>query len=207
MIERVVVILGPFRSGTSLVAAVVHRLGFPVAPTIIPPAPPAWRADWEDPALTMPLMGGLVPTVEWLKVYLERRDVASKALGFEGRVALKSCYLALHWPVLIAALGHQPLVIRTYREAGARRRSLEAHPALYLRVADDARIGRAVDRIAPDALIGCEWAQENPLSCAELLAGHLGQADDVAVAAAAALIDRGTEYQDALPNGNRGGRA
>ncbi len=45
---RVCVITGPFRSGTSAVAQVAHRLGFIAAMTMTPPRPPRWHQDYED---------------------------------------------------------------------------------------------------------------------------------------------------------------
>lgn len=203
MIDRVVAIVGPFRSGTSLVAQVVHRLGFPVALTIPAPAPPSWRGDWEDPELTLLLLQGVKPTADWYADYLRRRREQSRVVGFGGRVAVKSPLLGLAWEgfavaARAAAGGKPPLVIRCYREHGAMARSLAAHPQLAPEL--QARVTLAAWRIPPDIEVGFEWAIDHPERAARAIAMALGVEDDAAVAAAAATIGRPTEYPPCPPS-------
>lgn len=198
---RTCLIVGPFRSGTSLVASMVHRLGWMVAPTIPVPAPPSWRSDWEDPALSIPLIERRPLDLE---AYMENRRALASALGFQG-VALKSPYLALRWPAVLAASGPNPVVIRTYRDGLTRFESLRAHPAIDH--GDDSRICSALRAVVPTIEVGYEWGVEDQKRLAAALAHALGVVDDAAVSAAAALVGRPTRYSDGVPDGRaEGGR-
>lgn len=197
MKPRPVVIVGQMRSGTSMVAELVHRLGWHAAVTMGAPAPPSWRTDWEDLELTMTLLQGVNPGVPWLIDYLGRRVEVSERMGFGGRIALKSPYLLFIWDDLFEALDQagfpHPVVIRTYRYDLNVLRSLRAHPQLS--EVRQAQIARLASRIAPTVEIGYEAAIERPLWVAVALAQALGVVDDAAIRAAAALVGRPTPYE------------
>jgi len=120
----IVAIVGQWRSGTSLVAQIVNRLGYHAAPTITAPCPPTWRSDWEDLDFTVPLMRR--KKIDW-DCYLEMRINVSAALGFGGDIAIKSPYLALVWDEFLDAV--QPdHIIQTTREDEECERSLKHQP-------------------------------------------------------------------------------
>lgn len=190
------IIVGRFRSGTSLVAQLVHRLGFQVSPTIPAPAPPTWRPDWEEPGLTSSLMAGKYPTPDGWRAYLKWRRQVSRATGFEGRIALKSPYLALAWRGLMFVVEEHAMVVRVRRGEEARLASMAAHPALSGH--EDRMIGVALEAIEPNLAVSYEDLVVDPLGSVASLAGALGVLDDDAVLAAAALIGPATEYGDGL---------
>ena len=185
---KVVAITGPMRSGTSLVAQVVHRLGYAVAPYIPAPAPPGWRSDWEDADLSTKLMLGRTP--RW-DAYITRRKRQAAALGFAG-VAIKSPYLSLH---LGAVRSRADILIVTTRDQWDRRDSLarciEAYK-LDLRStvadADEIEGAQGVAQAAADAVISYEGAVAHPVELVEQLAALLGVESEDTKAAAAALV-------------------
>ncbi len=172
-----------------MVAQIVHRLGFPVSAFIPAPGPPSWRSDWEDANLTMRLMLGL--DVNWAG-YVDERRKLSHAMGFEGRVAIKSPYLALHRKALDEALGDPQWIFCTRDEEDVAR-SMLAHPQLKL--SDQAKIKRALDRFEETFFqFDYDFALRYPLESVGALAMHLELDDAEAVHAAAALIGSPTEY-------------
>ncbi len=186
--DRPVLITGPMRSGTSLVAQIVHRLGWPVSVTIPAPCPPSWRSDWEDPQLTTRLIRG--QHIDW-DAYVLHRRVASKALGFEGRVAIKSPYLVMRREKITESL-RVPLWIKVGRREDARQRSLAIYPQLS-RV-HDAAIMDALREFKSDVWILYEALIESPYAATKELATSLGVTDEDTINAAAALIGQPTEY-------------
>jgi hypothetical protein len=176
------------RSGTSLVAQVVHRLGFAVAPYIPAPAPPGWRSDWEDPHLSTKLMLGRTP--RW-DLYIRRRKRQAAALGFSG-VAIKSPYLSLH---LEAIRARADALIVTRRDRLAQHESLwrciEAYrldQASIVRAADEIEGAQAAAQTAADVVIEYEGAVARPGELVEQLASLLDVHDEDTKAAAAALV-------------------
>lgn len=188
VIDRIVLVVGPMRSGGALVAQIVHRLGYMVAVQMPAPIPPAWRSDFEDLELTLRLMRR--EPVDW-KIYLENRRSVSRLCGFDGRIAVKSAYLALHWPALLEAAG-DPVVFRTYRSSADMDRSVAAHPQLNLK--DREEIRRALQKVRPTAELGYEHLVENPLVAVHSIAHHLGVCDESSIVSAAALVGRPTNY-------------
>lgn len=188
------------RSGTSLVAQIVHRLGFPVSAFIPAPGPPSWRSDWEDVNLTMRLMLGL--DVNWAG-YVDERRKLSHAMGFEGRVAIKSPYLALHHKDLKEAFPDAQWV-KCVRADADIERSMRAHPALSR--AHQKRICAAMEKVGD--LSSFEFfyadAMQAPFGSVSELAEYLdfdpydARPDDIL--AAAALIGQPTEYSTCPPS-------
>lgn len=191
MIDKIVLITGPMRSGTSLVAQIVHRLGWHASPLIGPPIPPSWRSDWEDPNLTLKLLDGLRPSPDWWRSYMNHRRTMSLAFGFKGRFAIKSPYLALVWPRVMEVVT-DPFVIRTYRNAKEMDDSFMHHPQL--QEEHQEAIKKGLRQVRPDIEIGYEWAVEEPKRMVNELAAKLGVEDDQAMAAAVALIHHPTRY-------------
>lgn len=189
---RPVLITGAFRSGTSLVAAVVHRLGWQIAPSIPPPAPPSWRSDYEDPQFTIRLMRGERPATSTLRMYAAQRRAYSKATGFNGRIALKSAYLVFVWTRLLEALP-DAFVIRIRREDSARRASLVAHHSLN-DLGHDFAILEGLNAVRPHLDVWYEAVVERPEEFVRTVAQALGVQDDAAVTAATAMIGKPTEY-------------
>lgn len=199
---RPVLITGLMRSGTSLVAEMVHRLGWQAAVTMGAPIPPAYRSDWEDLGLSLPLVGRERWSAGRLQDYIGRRIDSSRIFGFGGKFALKSPYLVFIWPKLLTALRAldlpDPLVIRTFRREESVARSLAAHPQLY---PDDQELIRGrLHRIHQDMVVGYEDAVADPLAAARALASALGVFDPPTVEAAAALVGLPTRYPPCPPS-------
>lgn len=79
-----------------MVAAAVHRLGYPAASWITPPAPPKWYSEWEDREaievlLTLAPYGqapdddGRAMFCDWLPGYLRRRRAQSVVIDPNAR--------------------------------------------------------------------------------------------------------------------------
>lgn len=198
--KPLVIVVGKFRSGTSLVAQICHRLGWQVAPTIPAPGPPSWRSDWEDAALTSALMAGKYPTPQGWRDYLKWRRSVSRATGFEGRIALKSAYLALVWDDLMEVVGEHATTVHVHREEKARQASLAAHPALSSHA--DRLIGEALKTLEADVHVEYGQLCTLPLWQVASLADSLGVQDDAAVRAAIALVEQPKEYDDGLQPGH-----
>jgi hypothetical protein len=176
------------RSGTSLVAQIVHRLGFQVAPFIPAPMPPSWRSDWEDPRITIDLILG--EKIDWHE-YMRGRAHLSKATGFLGRYAIKSPYLALRYGAISEA-APEAFWIRCERQEEAVDRSFKAHPQL-----DDVaqyRIDKALHTFDPHMIVRYEYVLEEPLMAVEQMANTLGVHDVEPIQAAANLVGQPTEY-------------
>lgn len=95
---KLIAITGQFRSGTSMLAEVVHYLGFPVTVSMLAPGYPTWRSEWEDPALAMEMSySGCPDFYEHLKM---RAQAAYRQAEYHGRklpgIAIKSPFLALY---------------------------------------------------------------------------------------------------------------
>jgi hypothetical protein len=184
--KRPVIIVGLMRSGTSLVGSIVHYLGFPVSDIIPAPMPPAWRSDWEDPHLSLRLIAG--EKINW-ESHLADRRFLSAGLGFDGRVAMKSPYLALHMQAL---LEFEPFVIKVVRQGAAIERSFKAHPHLIRR--DQERIRAALATIEADLLVSYDALVEESRFGVARIADALGVTDEEALVRAQALVDLPTEY-------------
>lgn len=200
--KPLVLIVGRFRSGTSLVAQLVNRMGWQVAPLISVPAPPSWRSDWEDSQLTTALMSRQYPTRERWVEYLKWRRLVSRDTGFGGRIAIKSPYLALVWDDLTGIVGEHAVTVRVSRGDEARRRSLEAHPALSDHA--DRLIGESLALVAPDVELAYEALIDVPALSVGALAADLGVEDDAAIRAAIALVEQPREYGHGLQAGHAG---
>lgn len=192
----VTVIVGPMRSGTSLVASVVHRLGWHAGVRMYAPMPPTWRLDYEEPELSERLVRRDWPDQVWWIEYLAMRAEWSHALGFGGRFLLKCPHLALCWPMVLNEV-ENPLVFRTYRDRADTDRSMAAHPAM--KESDQEEIRVALRKIAPDSEIGYEWATEYPERFVRLVAGHLGVEDDAAIQGAVATVGQPNRYGVPVP--------
>ena len=186
--DRIVLITGQMRSGTSLVAAMVHHMGFQVAPIIPAPAPPSWRSDWEDPGLTPKLM--MRHGCSW-GIYFERRRYLSRRTGFGGRIAVKSPYLALYREEIERAC-ELPLWILVTRDPADRERSLAAHPQLS--ETDQLEIRLALEGLKPEIVLQYERLIEEPLTSSMALADALGVEDGAALDRATDMIGYPTEY-------------
>jgi len=198
VIDRPVVVLGPLRSGCSLVAGVCHRLGYSAGMVAFMPQPPSWRMDWQDHELTTLLVLRRWPDVAWWHDYLERRIHFSRAIGFEGRIVLNCQWLALCWESFREALGPvEPFVIKAYRQEETMAVSMAAHPGL--RQEDQTEIRAALLRIPSNCQIGYEYATGDPGHFVRALAGHLGQEDDATVQAAIGLVGKPTIYAPQTP--------
>jgi len=49
----IVLVTGPLRSGTSAMAQALHRLGVSMCVSMLAPREPEWRAEWEDPPISL----------------------------------------------------------------------------------------------------------------------------------------------------------
>jgi hypothetical protein len=194
MIDSPVVVLGPLRSGCSLIAGVCHRLGWSAGMSLFPPQPPTWRLDWQDQELSMLLVEGRRPTREWFVEYLERRRRYAEEVGMGGRYVLNCQWLVFVWDELLAALAPvKPFILRTYRAPETVAASMAAHPALKQKD-QEAIQALLYKRIAPDAEIGYEYATDDPGRFVRGLAKHLDVDDDEAVQAAIGLVGKPTSY-------------
>jgi hypothetical protein len=186
----VVAILGQMRSGTSLLASIVHHLGYPVAIAMCAPIPPKWESDWEDVEFTEKLLPPTTaPTREWFAGYLARRKVTSAFFGTDGRVAVKCPYLALHWKAFVGAVaahGDDLVVLKTARSQDAIDASMRALP--YLSKDDQAEIRRAQQKITPTMVVQYEDLVEEGKPLVREIAEVLDVHSDSAVSLAARLI-------------------
>lgn len=186
----IVAILGQMRSGTSLLASIVHHLGYPVAITMGAPIPPTWDFDWEDQELTEMLMLG-EPDQRWFERYLAGRGEASSRLGTDGDFAVKSPYLALHWEPFVRAadrLGADLCVFMTDRRQDAIDISLAGLPVLSS--VDQACIRAALRGIASDMTIRYEALLSHGKQRVLDIADRLDVIDEEAVERATAQIRR-----------------
>ena len=178
---KVVLITGPMRSGTSLAAMIVHRLGFAVSTWIPAPAPPAWRSDWEDPYITVAMMARR--KINWDEYIAARKRMAS-TLGFRG-ICIKSPYLALYLPEVRPRADY---LIVTEREESAIVQSMARCPSLSAQDQDE--IKAALDGIKPDHQFVCEWVRTFPAIEVAQLAAALGVDNDhEAIQAAIELVE------------------
>lgn len=185
---KVIAITGLMRSGTSMVAEVVHRLGWQAAPIMACPLPPSWRFDWEEPHLTKRLM--LRQPINW-KTYIERRLALAERLGFHG-IAIKSPYLALRWAEFMLHAPADVFVIKTERTEFNVERSLEAHPQLSKD--DQEEIRAALHGVKADFGVSYESWAYSPYDEVPVLGMELGATEEGWLAAAA-LVGRPTEYE------------
>lgn len=95
---RLIAITGQIRSGTSLMAELVHFLGFPVTVAMHAPSHPTWRCEWEDPDLAYQLAYG-TSDVDFKSHLLMRRDSALRQAKYFNRnlpgISIKSPFLAM----------------------------------------------------------------------------------------------------------------
>lgn len=107
-----VFVTGLMRSGTSMVAEMVHRLGVPVALTLLAPPTADGRLEWEDAeasltlARLIPLGGGTAPTPaaaaafdRWWPDYRRRREAAARSIRWPGRTPPRA--IAVKSPLLL----------------------------------------------------------------------------------------------------------
>lgn len=126
-------ITGLPRTGTSLMAEVIHNLGIPAAETIYPPFPPTWRAEWEETGLVRLIFPGNTPTVNDLDEFLKHRWLLAERIFKVPHFAIKSCFLLLHRGALEEAasdLGFQVSWVLMEREEEARLKSQSFYPWL-----------------------------------------------------------------------------
>lgn len=188
----IVLVVGAPRSGTSMVAQVVNRLGWHVGASVPPPIPPTWRSDFEDFDFSMRLARGERPSAPEIGRYLFSRLDLAVALGFPGgRFMLKSPLLALVWPQLTSELKRLSFTWRTisvWRQFSEREESrLAGPPGLAVEVCQE--VVRAMECwVVPDLEIAYRKATEDPVVAVRALASVLSVDDDAAVAEAAKLI-------------------
>lgn len=184
--KPVVLIVGLMRSGTSLVAALVHHLGFQVSPVITSPCPPTWRSDWEDPSATVPLLQGR--QVNWEKYFLDRRFAAG-LMGFNS-IAVKSPLLALHMEE-IRKVEPDVFVVCAQREEESVERS-RLHTQLPADLQE--RIREKLLWIGPNFNIHYEDIILDPKGATRALARKLDVDDEEMIARAALQVGKPTEY-------------
>ncbi len=208
---KVVIITGPLGSGTSAVAGVVNRLGFPAALWTAPPFAPKWRPEWED----LELLGLLMELAPWGEApgeneraeFVERfREIVDRRLarleppvrnltgGFPG-VAFKSPSLALFMPEILAVVPDAKVIVCIRDPEGLERSFSARHAVLF---ADNLPAVRATQQLIIDALLGIpdlrvryERLVADPARTVANIATYLGVNDPPAIAAAAGLIEGG----------------
>lgn len=221
MSRKLIIVTGPMRSGTSMVAQTLHLLGVPVADEIRAPLPPRWQLDWEDPAVAEALWhvaqqpenpgDGLEEfLVQHLSHRLETHWAVTEAFGLppENPIAIKSPLLPLVWLSLMGACAElvlEPVLVVCYRDWTAVQSSVRAsfHPdqvefALKL----NERLLIAVDRIERyrrfDLMVSYEGAMEFPTALARDLAkaaGATATCNTIARAARAVGVCRGVPIE------------
>jgi hypothetical protein len=190
---KVVAIVGQMRSGTSLLASIVHHLGIPVATVVGAPLPPKWQFDWEDPEFSTKLMHMRSVSHLWFCQYLARRAAATRALWDGSAFGLKSPYLALHWGDFVAACkaeNHDLFVLKTMRSQEAIDRSMShavAH-GVNLDQKHQARIRAELSGIAADMDVSFGNMIERGDEVVREIAGCLGEFSEADIERAAAQI-------------------
>lgn len=163
--EPLVLITGPFRSGTSAVAQIVHRIGFIAVTTMTMPVPPRWHCDWEDHPAMIALHDILSKNNrsfrfrKWFRQYLEARMVHAVSVSeFTSWHPLGICIKSPMYAMFAGEIAEEcrrvskPLkIIVCERDRAERRASLEV-------VNDGAPepLKKAIRRIAGE----CERASE-----------------------------------------------
>lgn len=180
---RLIAITGEMRSGTSMMAEVIHFLGFPVVVSMLAPGHPTWRPEWEDPDLAVQLALGRGVTVESLVEHLRfRREAAERQAKYHGRslpgISIKSPFLALNADAMEKAaieVGMKGSWVVIGRGAEAVDASLRA--ALRGRDLENAR--KANERIRDVVEPGWSYEEfmEDPYGEVTDLAGELGITD------------------------------
>lgn len=171
-----VLIVGQMRSGTAAVAEVVHRLGIPVALSMLAPVPPTYRPDWEDTDLVtalLPLAADhqMRDARGFLREHFRGRRVGAERFFGSPRFAVKSPLLALCWDDVLATIGPDPIVIVVERDQAAIdasiRRTFPANALGCLQTNE--RIRAAIEKIEPTLRVRYEGLVQNPVGgCAEI---------------------------------------
>lgn len=178
----VVFVTGEMRSGTSMVAEVLNRLGWQAGITIMCPQPPSWRSDWEDVPLAVALLRGSRPTVEEWRDYIATRGIMARRIRYTGGVCIKSPYLALCLDELKRACP-EGVWVRTERDCAEVDASMAEH--YWLSQEDQAKIRTALPYVpVPRHVVRYGHAAED----LRALAKALGVVDDVTIEAAVGLI-------------------
>lgn len=212
---KLVMISGQFRSGTSAVAQVVHRLGFPAGLWFAPPYPPKWRSDWEDSEAVTALMRlcpwGARPTdeardlfLDWFPGYLNRRMACLEMMqdrgvwAAENGVACKSPFYAFfHREIgeVCAKAGMKVRWIVARRDQDEIDASLaEFHGRVWPESIDQIRM---TQRLVAHALLSIDglsveygWLVRDPTLETCRIAGFLGVGGSELRASAAAVIGK-----------------
>lgn len=113
--KRILIVTGPLRSGTSMIAGMAHRMGFIAGTWINPPMPPKFRLEWEDKELFDLFYNPSEPTAKDFREYLLRRffhaDAIRRATGVEvPGITVKSPMLAWKWDEFMKAVEFMKLV-------------------------------------------------------------------------------------------------
>lgn len=210
-----VMVTGQFRSGTSAIAQVVHRLGMQAGLWFAPPYPPKWRSDWEDAEAVTMLMRfcpwGSRPTddareefLNWFPAYLNRRlscvelmrdrDIWQAADG----IACKSPFYAFfrrEIAEVCGSVGLAPKWIVARRDADEIDDSLsEFHGKAWPESIDQIRM---TQRLVGHALLAIDglcveygWLVRDPYLEVAKIADHIGVLDSSTRASAAACIGK-----------------
>ena len=183
--SEIVAVTGLMRSGTSLAAAILHRLGGFAGVYITAPMPPTWKGDWEDPwALDLMMEKKLKP--KFFREWIDSKRESAGMYGFE-KIQLKSPYLALHMAPLLEA-APDIFVVATNRDPGAVSSSMARHPQLTLK--DQGRIRAALESVTPRYVFDCDHCQADPQSEIQSLCMALGLDPGSDLEEAAALVDQ-----------------
>lgn len=131
-----IVVLGGLRSGSSVVARILHNLGVWMGHAQAMPLPGFWQDDYEDVALAQSVTTAWAthsqPKVKDVEAYIRHRERAFDVLQriypmHVHEVGLKSQLLALYWPSFVRAALRADVHLRvvvTVREPAAADASL-----------------------------------------------------------------------------------
>jgi len=213
---NLVVVTGQFRTGTSAVSQILHRLGVPMAMAVCPPVYPDKRWDWECFDATMAL-NEIFPWddkevcrearndfVEWFPKYLEHRmvmgAVLAKMYGHElHAIGVKCPVYALFIPEILKASQkagiEQIVLIKTTRDAEDQARSI-VHTYGRMNCIEHIKArNRLIGDMPVDAttVISLEKLKENPYATTVKLAKLVGAdlTDWSRIEDAAGVIEQG----------------
>jgi hypothetical protein len=115
-----VLVSGPMRSGTSLVASMLHHMGVPMALTVLAPQAPRWQFEWEDCDLTTAAIRSF-PIGETQHKQRVRSDFLTELYDFLHRSADVHARIADQWgqPAPLTVGVKMPLLLNVWDEARA----------------------------------------------------------------------------------------
>ncbi len=194
-----VIVCGQMRSGTSLVAQMLHLMGCPMAVNLLAPMPPTYRMDWEDTDATLELFSavplGTAPTDAvrarfkvWIRRYRYARLTLARGQHLNalrhppGAIGVKHP-LFLHFRRELAEMDDVRIVTTRREQAAIDESVAHAFPPwrnMTGAMRTNELLAAEQALVTPDLEVSYERTIENPRGTAEALAGLIGKTGNMA---------------------------